>query len=74
MAGSGPFSGPVGGSGGGLLELVEQKCAEAVSDSLWRAGLVLRDAGHPSQDGRFAFAVGLTCGGTINLFIEPLDW
>jgi xanthine dehydrogenase accessory factor len=21
-----------------------------------------------------AFAVGLTCGGTVHLLIEPLDW
>ena len=64
-------AGEVAGSvSGGCVE------GAVVSRPRWRswpgsgnAGVVT--FGYSDDD---AFAVGLTCGGTIHVFVEPLDW
>ena len=61
---------------GEVLGSVSGGCVES---AVVAEALEVIDAGEPrnvtfgySDDD--AFAVGLTCGGTIRLFIEPLDW
>ena len=64
-------------SGGEAIGSVSGGCVEGavVSEAL---GIIAE--GGPGRMVSFgysddeAFAVGLTCGGTIRLFIEPLDW
>ena len=46
---------------------VHRLYAEALADGKPR----LLDYGVSDDE---AFAVGLTCGGTIHLYLEPLDW
>lgn len=63
-------AGEVGGSvSGGCVEgaVVEQALAVLAGEQ--PRGLV--SFGYSDDD---AFSVGLTCGGTIHLFVEPLDW
>ena len=61
--------GEVAGSvSGGCVE--SAGVAEAV-DVLAHRDRRLVSFGYSDDD---AFAVGLTCGGTVHLFIEPLDW
>jgi len=61
--------GEVAGSvSGGCVE--SAVVAEAV-DVLAHRDRRLVSFGYSDDD---AFAVGLTCGGTVHLFIEPLDW
>ncbi|MCI4355045.1 MAG: XdhC family protein [Thermoplasmata archaeon] len=62
--------GEVAGSvSGGCVEGAAVTQALAVLSGEAERGVV--SFGYSDDD---AFAVGLTCGGTIHLFIEPLDW
>jgi xanthine dehydrogenase accessory factor len=62
--------GEVAGSvSGGCVEGAVLTEALAVLDGEKQAGIVT--FGYSDDD---AFAVGLTCGGTIHLFIEEMNW
>ncbi len=80
VAGSGPRdpgatmvvneAGEVAGSvSGGCVEGAVVAEALAVLAGDRERGII--SFGYSDED---AFAVGLTCGGTIRLFVEPLDW
>ncbi|HET9091626.1 MAG TPA: XdhC family protein [Acidimicrobiales bacterium] len=62
-------SGEVAGSvSGGCVEgAVVTEALEVLQDGTPR----LRTFGYSDDE---AFAVGLTCGGTLHILIEPLDW
>ncbi len=62
-------SGEVAGSGsGGCVEgAVVTEALEVLQEGTPR----LRTFGYSDDE---AFAVGLTCGGTLHILIEPLDW
>src|SRR5665213_1877665 len=50
---------------------VEGAVMEAALDSLATGDRGLLTFGYSDAD---AFAVGLTCGGTVHLYVEPLEW
>jgi xanthine dehydrogenase accessory factor len=54
-------------SGGGVEGAVVTEALEILGGAERR----IVTFGYSDDD---AFAVGLTCGGTVHLFIEPLDW
>jgi xanthine dehydrogenase accessory factor len=58
----------VGSVSGGCVEGAVVEVALAAIESGERA---VHTFGYSDDE---AFAVGLTCGGTIHLFVEPLDW
>src|SRR3954464_8844896 len=63
-------AGEVAGSGsGGCVEGAVGPAARGVLEQHGEGRLVT--FGYSDDD---AFAVGLTCGGTIHLFLEELDW
>jgi xanthine dehydrogenase accessory factor len=59
----------VGSVSGGCVEGAVVEAAREVLAG--RRGPHLVSFGYSDED---AFAVGLTCGGTIHLFVEPFDW
>jgi len=59
----------IGSVSGGCVESAVVEAAREVLEG--RRGAHLVSFGYSDEN---AFAVGLTCGGTIHLFIEPLDW
>jgi xanthine dehydrogenase accessory factor len=63
-------AGEVAGSvSGGCVEGAVVTEALAVLDGTRERGVI--SFGYSDDE---AFAVGLTCGGTIHVFVEPLDW
>ena len=64
----GPDGTAVGSVSGGCVEGAVYDLAKEVADT----GTPVAQRYGVSDDD--AFAVGLTCGGTIHLFLEPLDW
>jgi xanthine dehydrogenase accessory factor len=63
-------SGEVAGSvSGGCVEGAVVTAALEVLNGERQRGIVT--FGYSDDE---AFAVGLTCGGTIHVFVEPLDW
>jgi xanthine dehydrogenase accessory factor len=63
-------AGEVAGSvSGGCVEGAVVEAALEILEGTRSRGIIT--FGYSDDD---AFAVGLTCGGTIHLFVEPLDW
>jgi xanthine dehydrogenase accessory factor len=63
-------AGEVAGSvSGGCVEGAVVEAALEVLGGTRERGVI--SFGYSDDD---AFAVGLTCGGTVHLFVEPLDW
>jgi xanthine dehydrogenase accessory factor len=79
LEGSGPRDPGAAMAVNDLGEVVGSVSGGCVEGAVVTEALSLLDGGQPhiatfgySDDE--AFAVGLTCGGTIHLFLEPVDW